>query len=125
MNKTSFSKLTVNRIFIGKNSNTLYIFFYYLQETELESLQQQLRSIETEHQARVAAWKQQGGGSMQQDDAGGRRSRWDKTAPMGGRILFIYYLGYYIIHIEKYNCISKLRIFDLMLLRCSAQSHLI
>ena len=67
----------------------------------MENLQQQLRNIETEHQARVAAWKQQGGG-MQQDDAGGRRSRWDKTAPMGGKNYeFDFLLNYNIIFFIK------------------------
>ena len=53
----------------------------------MENLQQQLRSIEAEHQARMAAWNQHSANNVHQQnmggDSGGRKSRWDKTAPVG------------------------------------------
>ena len=54
---------------------------------EIDGLQLQLRSIEAAHQAKVQDWNPQGGGG---GGAGGgnRRSRWDKTAPVGRDFFF-------------------------------------
>ena len=53
----------------------------------MENLQQQLRSIEAEHQARMAAWNQHSANNVHQQNMGGdsgdSKNRSDKTVPVG------------------------------------------
>lgn len=58
------------------------------QKEEVEALQQEIHNIQTRHKERLHQWQQQLAAGVGADDhgggQGGRRSRWDKTAPLGG-----------------------------------------
>ena len=95
------------------------------QSMELEGQQAALRNIETTHQLKVQEWQQQqntggggGGGGVGGGGGGGgnRRSRWDKTAPVGMNLSFFFGSIAYTHLCANFSCTENLSLFGGLML---------